>query len=224
MELLEWAIVGITLVVVLGLIYWKKLLRPRAIIIGLGACLYVAYFGGLGSFFSIVVFFLVGEFVTRNIRNKYHHKPHGLRSTVNIVGNIGPALIALTINPVAFNVMFFASLSAAFADTLSSEVGVLSKEKPLLITTLKPAQAGEDGAVSLLGFVAAAFGGIVFGLLAFWITHSLKWAALITLAGIVGTIFDSILGATLQRKGYLDNNTTNFVSSFAVGLFFALLF
>lgn len=224
MEFMDWAIVGVTLLLVLLLIWWKKLLKPTAIVTGLIASLYVAYFGGVGSFFAIILFFLVGEFVTRVIRDKHHPKPHGQRSTVNIVGNIGPSMIALLLNPVAFNVMFFSSLSAAFADTLSSEIGVLSKDKPLMITTLKPATPGQDGAVSILGFVGAAIGGLVFGVITFALTNSFYWAGLIFIAGLFGSIFDSFLGATLQKYGYLDNNTVNFASSFIVGLFFAFFF
>lgn len=224
MELYEWAMVGVTLVLLLIFIHTKKLLKPMAIFTGLGAALFVAWRGGLGSFFAIVLFFLVGEFVTRQIRNKYHRKEHGQRSTKNIVGNIGPALIALTLNPVPFNVMFFTSLAASFADTLSSEIGVLSKSQPLLITTLKPATAGEDGAVSFLGFLAAGLGGLLYGLFAFILTGSLFWGAVVMVAGLFGSVLDSFLGATLQKEGYLDNNTNNFVSSFLVGAFFALLF
>ncbi|MEK6902581.1 MAG: DUF92 domain-containing protein [archaeon] len=224
MELFEWGIVGVSLVLLLIFIHTKQLLKPTAIFTGLGAALFVAYRGGLGSFFAIVLFFLAGEFVTRQIRNKYHRKQHGTRSTVNIVGNIGPALIALVLNPISFNVMFFTSLSAAFADTLSSEIGVLSKKQPLLITTLKPATTGEDGAVSLLGFLGAGFGALLYGLLAFVLTTSLYWAGVVFIAGLVGSVLDSFLGATLQKDGYLDNNTNNFVSSFLVGAFFALLF
>lgn len=220
----EWGIAGIVLVLILFLSLRKKLLDPLGIISGCIVSIYTAYQGGLGSFLAIILFFLVGEFVTRAIRNRYHRKEHGQRSLVNIVGNIGPALIALTINPISFNVMFFASLSAAFADTLSSEIGVLSREKPLMITTLRPAQAGEDGAVSILGFAGAAVGALLFGILGYVLTGHLIWAAILFLAGMIGTIFDSLVGATLQKSGWTDNNTTNFFSAFAVGLFFALLF
>ncbi len=224
MDTTGWIIVGVTLALVLLLITAKKLLKPTAIVTGLFASLYVAYLGGVGSFFALILFFLVGEAVTRLIRDKHARKPHGQRSTVNIVGNIGPSMIALTLNPVAFNVMFFASLAAAFADTLSSEIGVLSKDKPLMITTLKPAMAGEDGAVSVLGFMGAALGGLVFGLLTLALTQSFYWAALIFIAGLFGSVVDSVLGATLQKEGYLDNNTNNFVSALFVGLFFAFFF
>ena len=224
MSLEEWGIVFGTLILVLFLILRKKMLKPTAIATGLIAAVFVAGRGGIGSYAAIIVFFLVGEFVTRHIRNKYHRKEHGTRSTSNIVGNIGPAIIALAVNPTPFNVMFFTSLSAAFADTLSSEIGVLSKDRPLLITTLQPVFPGTDGGVSVLGFAAAALGGIIFGILGYALTGSFYWGALLILAGMMGSVLDSVMGAVFQSRGYLDNNLVNFISSFLVGLFFAVLF
>ncbi|MEK6821244.1 MAG: DUF92 domain-containing protein, partial [archaeon] len=194
METGEWGIVALTLAGVLFLILRKRLLKPNAILIGLGTGIYTAYLGGLPSFFAIILFFLMGEFVTRRIRDQRTKKPHEVRSTINIVGNIGPALIGLTLNPVMFSVMFFASLSAAFADTLSSEIGVLSKTKPLRITTLKTAEPGEDGAVSLLGFGGAFIGSLAFGSLAFVITQDIYWGLVILVAGMAGTVLDSFIG------------------------------
>lgn len=224
MDFLSWVAVGAVLLLILILSISKKMLDVKGIVIGFLTALFVAWQGGLGSFAAIIVFFLIGEAVTRFTRKMSKRKEHGMRSVVNIVGNIGPALIGLAVNPVGFNVMFFTSLSAAFADTLSSEIGVLSREKPLMITTLKPAQPGEDGAVSVLGFAAAAVGGLIFGILGFLVTHSLFWGALLVLAGLLGSVVDSVVGATLQRRGLLDNNLVNFVSALLVGVFFALLF
>lgn len=224
MSILEWIIVIVVLLGVLFIIRQKKLLKPTAIATGLITALFVAWRGGLGSFFAIILFFLIGEFVTRAIRNKYHRKQHGTRSTSNIVGNIGPAIIALALNPTPFNIMFFASLSAAFADTLSSEIGVLSREQPVMITTLKPVPAGTDGGVSLLGFLASALGGLIFAVLGFVISGNVFFATILFAAGVLGSVVDSFAGATLQQWGYLDNNLVNFVSSLGVGLFFALVF
>lgn len=224
MNVEEWAIVLVVLVFVLALILRKKLLKPTAVATGLITALFVAWRGGIHSFLAIILFFLIGEFVTRMIRNKYSHKPHATRSTSNIVGNIGPAIIALAINPTPFNVMFFASLSAAFADTLSSEIGVLSREQPVMITTLKPVQAGTDGAVSSLGFTAAALGGVIFAILGFFASGNVFLALMLFAAGVFGSVLDSFLGATLQQRGILDNNLVNFVSALSVGLFFALMF
>ena len=44
------------------------------------------------------------------------------------------------------------------------------------------------------------------------------------LAGVVGSAVDSYIGATLQKDGFTDNNSTNFVAALIVGIIFALLF
>ncbi|QQR92868.1 MAG: DUF92 domain-containing protein [Candidatus Iainarchaeum archaeon] len=224
LQIWEWGVVGVVLLLIAILSIRKNLLDLMGIVIGFIVSIFVAEKGGLGSFFAIIVFFLVGEAITRYTRKIHQRKTHERRSTVNIIGNIGPALIALAFNPVLFNVAFFGSLAAAFGDTLSSEIGVLSKERPLLITTLKPANAGEDGAVSLLGFMAAAVGGLLFGIIAFIVSQNWIWIPIMLLAGVVGSAVDSYIGATLQKDGFTDNNSTNFLAALIVGIIFALLF
>ncbi|KAL0314587.1 UNVERIFIED_CONTAM: protein PGR [Sesamum angustifolium] len=132
-------------------------------------------------------------------------------------------------------------------DTWSSELGILSDEQPRLITTFKPVRRGTNGGVTKAGLLAAAAGGAVIGLtfviLGFITTNctfnvALKQLLLIpvsALAGLCGSVIDSVLGATLQYSGFcsvrnkvvgkpgptvkkisglsiLDNNAVNLVS------------
>lgn len=99
-------------------------------------------------------------------------------------------------------------------DTWSSEIGMLSNAQPRLITTFKKVRKGTNGAVSLEGLVAAAAAGFVIGLtfvLVGWLTVScppdVAWRELLvipisTIAGLCGSLIDSLLGATLQFSGY----------------------
>ena len=107
-----------------------------------------------------------------------------------------------------------ASLSEAAADTVSSEVGQASNEKARLITTWKQVPAGVDGAVSLqgtlAGVVAATLVSVicVFGGLLPW-----KWLGISAVAAVLGMVTDSYLGASLQRRGMLNNDSVNFLST-----------
>jgi len=51
----------------------------------------------------------------------------------------------------------------------------------------------------------------------------LPWQVLIVaVAGVTGMLFDSLLGALFERKGYLNNDAVNFLGTvFAVGVAWA---
>ncbi|KAL6621313.1 hypothetical protein ACP70R_033745 [Stipagrostis hirtigluma subsp. patula] len=98
-------------------------------------------------------------------------------------------------------------------DTWSSEIGVLSEEQPRLITTLKPVRKGTNGGVTLQGLLAATAGGltiglafVVVGLLTAKCSFDMALRQLLVLpisaAGLLGSLIDSFLGATLQFSGY----------------------
>jgi uncharacterized protein (TIGR00297 family) len=107
-----------------------------------------------------------------------------------------------------------AALAEAAADTVSSEIGQVMGRRPRMITTLRRAEAGTDGAITLAGTLAGvAAAGIVSlaGSLALGGGRNLlaaSWAG-----GVFGLIFDSLLGATLEHRGWLNNDMVNFLSS-----------
>ncbi len=117
--------------------------------------------------------------------------------------------------------VFIGVISAVNADTWATEVGLLSKKLPRLITTRQPVPAGTSGAVSALGLTASALGALLVGLAAslLLVLDSLlcKYALpgetiglilrapLIALvAGMAGSLADSLLGATVQGLYYCE--------------------
>ena len=91
------------------------------------------------------------------------------------------------------------ALAAAAADTWATELGTLSKSPPLKITTLAPCPPGTSGGVSPLGLAASGAGALLIGLGA--LAEGPGWPVLAAVfcGGICGSLFDSLLGATLQR-------------------------
>ena len=115
-----------------------------------------------------------------------------------------------------------AALAEAAADTVSSEIGQVAGGAPRLITTLRKVEPGTDGGISLIGTLAGTVAAVIVAALGVQLffrapTLSGRWTltALVAGAGVIGLLFDSLLGATLERKGWLNNDAVNFLSTAA---------
>lgn len=108
-------------------------------------------------------------------------------------------------------VAFFACCAG---DTWASELGILSQTPPRLITQpWKQVPPGTNGGVSTIGLLASAAGGACMGLchalflmdgssLAARMTELVALLVMGTLAGLGGSLLDSLLGATVQATYY----------------------
>jgi uncharacterized protein (TIGR00297 family) len=96
---------------------------------------------------------------------------------------------------------FAGAMAAVNADTWSTELGVLSLVPPRMITTGQKVERGTSGAITLLGIMAAVGGAGLIGIAAVIFPVSQSWLSrlgIILLGGLVGSLFDSVLGATVQ--------------------------
>lgn len=90
------------------------------------------------------------------------------------------------------------SLAAVTADTWATELGVLARQRPRLITRGTPVEPGTSGGITLEGTLAAAGGSALIGLVGGLMTRSGLLVAAALVAGVAGSLFDSLLGATVQ--------------------------
>lgn len=114
-----------------------------------------------------------------------------------------------------------AALAAALADTLATELGVLSRSRPWLPAHQRRVAPGTPGAVSLTGTLAAAVGACVptaLGLLAGLLTPAT--AAIAALAGFAATLLESLVVGRLTSRP--DPVAVNLLSTLTAALLAAL--
>ncbi|MDD1743764.1 MAG: DUF92 domain-containing protein [Methanomassiliicoccales archaeon] len=187
----------------------------------------IGYFGSINWLIILIAFALSGFVVTKfkfELKKKkgVQEGKKGERTWKNVVANsLIPVLIAVGAwllgqqGSAAANLIYLTSVSVAASDTIASELGVLSN-RTFLITNMRRVPVGTDGGVSAYGtiwaFIGAAFASSLGWLLLF------PWGALDArllipiVMGFVGCNIDSLIGATLERKGITSKLSTNLLS------------
>ncbi|HIH34850.1 MAG TPA: TIGR00297 family protein [Methanosphaera sp.] len=157
----------------------------------------------------LLLFLFLGSAFTK-FKSDYKRRiglKHEQRTIKNVVSNgIVPVVMALFGNYAGF----IGAIATATADTMASEIGVLSK--PILITSREHVKPGTDGGISLLGTAAGLIGAFIIGLTAYLINVSPEFTTSILIAlfaGMIGCFADSLLGATLERSGLFNNEHVN---------------
>jgi uncharacterized protein (TIGR00297 family) len=116
-------------------------------------------------------------------------------------------------------VVVVAALAEATADTLASELGEVLGGEPLLLTTGRRVAPGSNGAVSVAGTLAGTGGAVVVVLVAVaTLGLSLHSALSAGFGAFAGLFVDSLLGATAERRGWLNNDAVNFLSTVAASV------
>jgi uncharacterized protein (TIGR00297 family) len=167
--------------------------------------------GGLPWAVLLLTFFISSSILSRafskrkaNLVEKF--SKGGQRDWGQVLANGGlGALLALgnTIwpHPEWMWLAFAGAMAAVNADTWSTELGVLSPVLPRLITSGKKVERGTSGGVTRTGTLAAVGGAALIGIAAIIFRPSSDWLShlgVIILAGLLGSLFDSGLGATIQ--------------------------
>lgn len=240
MDLLSRLAIGLLLSAAIGLLaYRRNSLAPS----GVGGAVLVGtlIFGFGGWTWGLV---LISFFVSSSLLSHYRQGDKAAlaekfakgerRDMGQVLANGGAgALLALAVyflidlqgqaragNPlyIYLTLAFFGVMASVNADTWATELGVLARETPRLITTGRPVPPGTSGGITRYGTLAALTGAAFIGVAAFVLIQlaslattgalmltDLPIVVIAAAGGLVGSLFDSLLGATLQRIYWCDH-------------------
>jgi len=214
-------------VLIAGLAYWRGSLTPSGVAGATMVGTLVFAMGGVTWGLLLVAFFVSSsalshyqERAKEPLAEKFQ-KGHR-RDLGQVAANGGwGALISLAFgfhpDPALF-IAFAGAMATVNADTWATELGVLSKIAPRLITNGRVVPVGSSGGVTPLGTFVAFCGALLIGALAILLllvapdpllpfarSHGLLlFPIVIAAAGLFGSLFDSLLGATIQAIYFCD--------------------
>jgi len=212
------SLVDLAVVVAFALIaIWAGGIDKRGFLASIAVGYPIILGGGWRWFVIVATFFVLGVAFTSY---RYEHKKKigsaqekgGTRSWPNILANGGIAALlglgALLGGGLAFSVLYMGAVSAAASDTVATELGLLNKSPPRLVTDLsKSVSPGTSGGVSLMGLLGTLLASALIGLVAAMLGVASDLYAPYVVAvsisgGVLGSVADSVAGATLQRKSF----------------------
>jgi uncharacterized protein (TIGR00297 family) len=171
--------------------------------------------GGVPVAAALILFFASGSLLSRVTsdqaeRARGHAQKQGRRDATQVFANGGIATAFAIVagglqlsghDPLVSLAASIGALAAASGDTWSTELGSLFGGTPRSIASFQPVEAGTSGGVTLVGLLGAEAGGAFVGLAGLLAPRpGVSWIGLATLAGVAGSLIDSVLGATLQAS------------------------
>ncbi len=245
-------IIGIIGALAVSLVAWRmRALTASGAVAAfvVGGCIFC--FGGIEAAVILITFFVSGSLLSK--LNPQTNQTSG-RDWKQVLSNgLAPVIGVLltTFLPIIreqATMFFLASLATATADTWATEIGTRYGKPVFNIFSFRPMQKGLSGGVSVVGLLASILGAMFIAalpLLPFWQGQKMCGLVLVNIfpvvaiAGVIGALIDSILGATLQAKyekdgiyieenllgsvrvsgfGMVDNNMVNLISTLWGGL------
>lgn len=205
-------IIGFLVAIIVALLAWRvgSLSRSGALAAALTGGL-IFGLGGVPWAVLLLTFFISSSALSRAFKNrkkglaekfsKGSQRDWGQVLANGGVGAILAIVYAFSPNSEWLWLAFAGAMAAVNADTWSTELGVLSPVPPRLITSWKVVERGTSGGITLIGTLAATGGAALIGIAAIIFSPTPNWMAhlvIIILAGLVGSLFDSVLGASIQ--------------------------
>ena len=229
-------LVALTSLLISGIAFYKKVLDQGGSALAFLICFISGTLGHWSWLLLLLIFvgssFLATRFaIVHKMALGVEESDAGTRGGSNVVSNgIIPPVVALgyslgLLQPEQALVAFTTSIAAASADTMASEIGVLSPKPVMIIRPWETVEPGTDGGVSIEGTIASLLSSVSMSMLSFAAfvliiesDHSLSlpfeinYLYISAFFGFFGSNLDSLLGATLESRGILGNGGVNFCS------------
>jgi uncharacterized protein (TIGR00297 family) len=223
-----WLLLGLLLSTGMALLgYWRKALSASGMA---GAILVGTLIFGLGGWewgLLLITFFVSSSWLSHyrkadkgQVAEKFaksSRRDFGQALANGGLGAILAVVFARYPEPLLF-AAFVGVMATVNADTWATELGILSRIPPRLITSGAEVAPGTSGGVTSLGIWASVAGAMLIGTVATalvqvgsllggngWGLRAISYSLLAVIGGLVGSLFDSLLGATLQGIYYCNH-------------------
>ena len=198
-----------------GLAAWRRALTPGGLALAWALAVVIGYCGGLTGFLALAITFIftiaAGKIsgAKRERVEKDLHAKTGARDATQIFCNVFVgALMLVCFKLTGFRGFLWAyggAMAASLADSMASELGVLSKRPPRDILTRQPVQPGMSGGVTRFGFAMSALGAALVAACFAACTRAASGSFFpafldVTAAGFFAALCDSALGSGVQVK------------------------
>lgn len=188
----------------------------------IGITMYAA--GGRNAWVLLFATFAVASIVSRiGLQRKallgIAEERRGRRGAGNALANCGVATIAAIVAAAtpyqtAAHLALAAALTAGGSDTVASEIGKAWGRSTFLVSTFRPVKPGTPGAMSLEGTAAGLLAALGLAALAAALGEIGRiMIVAVVIASVAGAWVESVLGATVEGPGILNNDMLNFINT-----------
>jgi uncharacterized protein (TIGR00297 family) len=191
-----------------------------------GAIVGIVIYAGAGapSWLLLLITFVIASIASRlGLKRKMllgiAEERGGRRGAGNAIANCGVAAIAaVAAAATSFRAESLLALTAALAaggsDTVASEIGKAWGRSTFLVTSLGRVKPGTPGAMSLEGTAAGIVAAFALAAIAAQLGLIASGMMLaVVVAATAGALVESVLGATLEGPGILNNDMLNFINT-----------